>query len=74
MNLSNSRQLVNKLKILEVRKNYILVSDDVFGMFTNISLDVALAGLVANFHKITKTCPIPYGTLVKTIRICMEDA
>lgn len=72
--IRNSHQFVRKMRNIQIKDGYILVSFDVINCFGTIPVDLALEIIERDFHLIEAHTPIGKEDFMAMLRICLKDA
>jgi len=71
--ITNSYDLVDKLKSLHVCDHYHLASLDVVSLFTNVPTELAIGSIGKRWHFIENKISIPYGEFLIGVRLVVNS-
>jgi len=71
--ISNSFELVNKLKNFYVDEHLNLISLDVINLFTNVSHDLIVGGIAKRWHFLKSKTKIPYNEFLIALKLILDS-
>lgn len=72
-NIKNSLELKEKLEVVSLDENEILISLDVVSLFTNIPINLAINNIMAQWSTLRNHTQIPRTHFLKILQFCLND-